>query len=172
MVLFDDKIGEYSVANVTYVSDRYFTDIGCGELTSFASLLTCMHFGGVFIPLRKVYPDKTCVRNDEKVYIMDGRMEIIDELEYEDIYRLYRIGGEYMFMANGMVVVVTDSEGIEVARFECGPQAFVAGDFMYEIKDNILLEIDISGFLPRGNDCMQTDATVTEMVDISAGDHM
>lgn len=169
VVLFNDKIGEYSLTDGTYICDRYFSDTGCGEFTAFVSRFTFMHLGGVFIPLWEAYSDKTCVLNNEKVYIVDGDMEATDEIEYKNLYLLYWMGDEYRFMANGRKTVVTDSNGIEVARFECGSNVFVVGNILYEIKDNVLREIDISSFFPCGNNRMETDAAFTETGDVIEG---
>lgn len=147
ILLLEDKIAKCPLVKGGDILQQRFADIDVDYLKEFIRKDAYMQYGGTFIPLKEAYPGGLAVQGSCRVFILGDDLEIIDSIEEERIYRPITTVGSYKFMLNQTEIAVADSEGNEVARIGASGSCFRNGNFLYVVRDNTIIEIDLHFFL-------------------------
>lgn len=146
ILLPSNRLIRVSLADGSVVCERLFDPAKYGELHYLVGFGTYEKTYAGFKPLVLGDNDKIYVGNSDTVFefadeVGEGRI-----IKVEELYRLCLNTGKYKFLSRKDGTIVIDDEEKEVARFDMSGNVFKVGHRLYEVKNNILTEMDISGF--------------------------
>jgi|GEM_PF-7100827 len=84
---------------------------------------------------------------DNDIYKIDSEFNVSKAYESNQLYTLYYENDGYRFLGNPTETVIIDNNDSTVAYLQLSNEANVVGDKLYGVKDNQLLEVNISSYM-------------------------
>ncbi len=145
LLLFEDNIANYSLTDGSVVLMRLFDENEFGQLIDFVTAFDYVKKDSGYEPMQ----DYIYAMNSDRVIVLNDSFEVIDEFEFDQIYRCYLEIDTYRFLTNGTNTVVMDDNNNEIALFEAGYNTFLLGDKLYVVKRDTIDEIDVKSVLSK-----------------------
>lgn len=148
ILLYNDKIAKYSMADGSLVLEKNIDITSFGELQFIISDQTFIKSETKYIPLISTDSSKIYVyTKNGKTLEIDGKLELTNQIENDQLYFNYLKTNKLKFLAKGNETVVIDDINLKIADLSVSKYTILIGSKLYNIKDNNIEEINIKELL-------------------------
>jgi hypothetical protein len=147
-LVFKNRIAKHSLTDGSMLLSNSFPVENTGELKFFIGDQVYIKSDSDYVSLVKSDPSSCFVYSgSSKTLVIDRRLEIERQIDYEDLFVFYAEKDNYRFLANKGNTVVLDKDNHLAAEFRASSRSIIVGHKLYDVQENSFFEIDLSGII-------------------------
>jgi len=146
MLLFSDKVAEYSLETGVKLSEKEIDTYRYGKLKNFVGdhvYIANDNDSYVSLPLS----DKTMSyisTTKGEILVLDSKFNIVDKINYGKLSICYLKTDKLTFIVKGNKTIIINLEGKRVAELFLTSNTILKGDKLYDIQNQGFLKVDLS----------------------------
>lgn len=148
LLVFKDRVSKYSILDGSLISEKTFDNEKLGVFQCFIGNNVFIKSDSTFNSLVLNEPNRYYIYTDkDKVIVINNQFEILDQIDFAELYIRYLIIKDLEFVAKKNETVIIDSKGNKVAEIIASKNAILMGTKLYDVQEKSFIEIDLNGLL-------------------------
>lgn len=149
-----NKIALCSARDGSFVSEKTLSVEETGNPSYFVGDQTFMQSDSIYIPVIASDSAEHFIFTDKGTIVAaDKELNVVKQLTSDRLYTCCMTAENYRFLVNNRKTIIIDNNGAVIAEFEASANAFMVNSFLYDMRENSLIRIDVSEFTEdRRND--------------------
>ncbi len=149
-LIFKDRISKYNLNNGSIISEKSFDLETVGELWYFVGRQVYFKSDSLFNSLEALDSTKHYLfTKSGKILTINDDLEILNQVNYHQLYLYYLKTKNYKFLANENVTTVIDNSNIKVAELKASSKARLIGSKLYDMQERSFIEIDLNELINK-----------------------
>lgn len=144
-IVLQDRVSKYSRKDGTLIIEKYFDKDTYGELKYFVGPQVHIRTDSTYtcLTLSDITKHYVYTKND-KILVLDDKLEIVNQIDYDQLYIGYLRTEDYKFLAKDEKTIVIDNDNKSIANLDLSNQTIKIGSKLYDIQDKSFVEIDLN----------------------------
>lgn len=142
-LVFKDRISKYSLLNGHLISERTLMSKTYGEAQYFIGTQAYIQKDSVYQSLALSDTTKNYIyTKEDKILIINSQLEIVDHVDYKDLYIYYLGEKDYKFLAKGDNTLIIDKGSKVIGELNISGRTSKIGTKLYNIGEKSFIELD------------------------------
>ncbi|MGE5426652.1 MAG: PQQ-binding-like beta-propeller repeat protein [Methylococcaceae bacterium] len=143
-IVFKNKMAQYSLVDGSLIREKKFKIKPDESLLSYVGNHVYVKTDSLYNSLALTDTTTHCIFTEKKkVLVMNDRLEIIKNYDFNELYLNTLQEKDYRFLVNGDKTIVIDNLQRKVATIDVAMKTKLLGTKFYSIRDKSFLELDI-----------------------------
>ncbi len=150
LIVYNDRVSKYSMANGLLISEKLF-DVGTvGELRYFIGNQAYLksdsvHYNSIdFFDTTKFY----LYTKADKILVMNEDLEITNQIDKDQVYIYFLSAKDTKFLSKDNETIVIDSDNRKIADLKISRNAVLIRSKLYDMHEKSFIELDLKESLP------------------------
>lgn len=149
-IVFKDRVSNYSMLDGSLLIEKSFDTQTYGELNYFIGKQVYRKVDSAFINLALSDTAKRYLYTKTgKTLVLDDRFDVVNQLDYNQLYVCYLSNGDHRFIANDSETVVLDGNNTVVANLDISRRSMKIGSKVYNVREKSFVEVDMQAITDK-----------------------
>ena len=146
--IFKNRVSKFSMRDGSLISEHIFNIDTTGELMYFVGKQAYVKSDSLYycLPLSDSTRHYLFTKSN-KALITNYKFEVLDQVDYNQIYIYYLKTSDYKFLVNGNETTIIDNKNKKAAVINATGNSLLLGKKLFDIQEKSFVEIDLSDLL-------------------------